>query len=554
MSKTILLICCLLITVESSLKLNYKGLEDKQGWEKAGVSLPSYDVKNLAEKTKKSPIWVHFGIGNIFRLFIGGIADKLISENNLDKGITCVEAFDYDVVDKIYKPFDNLALTVTLHADGKQDKKIVGSLTEAIKVPGELSRLKEIFKNPGLQIISFTITEKGYALRDSSGNYLNFVKSDIENGPEKPTGAMAIVTSMLLERFKAGKLPLALLSMDNVSENGKKLRNSVIEMAQQWYEKKHVTKDFIEYINNEKIISFPWSMIDKITPRPSENVSKNLEKLGIENMGIVITNKKTYIAPFVNAEAPQYLVIEDNFPNGRPAFEKASGVYMADRNTVNLSERMKVTACLNPIHTALCTHDIMLGYKLIADGMHDPEIKKLAHQLGYVEGLQVVKSPEIISPEKFLDEVMNERFPNPYLGDTSARIASDTSQKVGIRFGETIKAHMARYGTAEKLVAIPLAISGWIRYLIGKDDNGKDIELSPDPLIPELKEKLSGIEFGKPETVGDKLRPILSNKNIFGVDLYDAGIGEKIENMVKEELVGVGAVRATLKKYLDNAI
>ena len=64
-------------------------------------------------------------------------------------------------------------------------------------------------------------------------------------------------------------------------------------MAQQWYEKKHVTKDFIEYINNEKIISFPWSMIDKITPRPSENVSKNLEKLGIENMSIVITNKKT---------------------------------------------------------------------------------------------------------------------------------------------------------------------------------------------------------------------------------------------------------------------
>ena len=149
---------------------------------------------------------------------------------------------------------------------------------------------------------------------------------------------------------------------------------------------------------------------------------------------------------------------------------------------------------------------------------------------------------------------MNERFPNPYLGDTSARIASDTSQKVGIRFGETIKAHMERYGTAEKLVAIPLAISGWIRYLIGKDDNGKDIELSPDPLIPELKEKLNGIELGKPETVGDKLRPILSNKNIFGVDLYEAGIGEKIENMVREELVGVGAVRATLKKYLDNVV
>ena len=548
---SLLLFSSVLITKQ--LKLSYKGLEDKGGWEKAGVSLPNYDVKSLAEKTRESPIWVHFGIGNIFRLFIGGIADRLISDKHLDKGITCVETFDYDVVDKIYKPFDNLALAVTLHADGRQDKKIIGSLTEAIKAPEEISRLKEIFRNKDLQLVSFTITEKGYALHDTSGNYLNYVKSDIENGPERPVGAMAIVASMLLERYKAGKMALALLSMDNVSENGKKLRNSVIEMAEKWLEKDYVDKDFIDYIKNEKIISFPWSMIDKITPRPSENVGKTLENLGIEDMKVVITNKKIFIAPFINAEAPQYLVIEDNFPNGRPAFENVSGVYLSDRDTVNLSERMKVTTCLNPIHTALCTHDIMLGYKLIADGMHDPEIKKLAHQLGYIEGLPVVKSPGIISPEKFLDEVMNERFPNPYLGDTSARIASDTSQKVGIRFGETIKAHVARYGSAEKLVAIPLAISGWIRYLIGKDDNGKDIELSPDPLIPELKEKLNGIEFGKPETVGDKLRPILSNKNIFGVNLYEARIGEKIENMVREELVGVGAVRATLKKYLNNA-
>ena len=536
----------------STLKLNYNSLEDKESWKKAGISLPNYDVQKLAEKTKKNPVWAHFGIGNIFRIFIGGIADKLISENYLDKGITCIETFDYDVVDKIYKPFDNLALAVTLYEDGKQEKKILGSLTEAIKAPAEYERLKEIIINPNLQLISFTITEKGYALHDSEGKYFNFVKSDIENGPGKSTSAMGIVTSILFERYKAGKFPLSLLSMDNVSQNGKKLRDSVIEMAEKWLEKGFVDKNFINYIQDEKIIAFPWSMIDKITPRPSENVAKDLEKLGIENMNIIITSKKTYIAPFVNAESPQYLVIEDNFPNGRPPLEKAPGVYMADRNTVNLSERMKVTTCLNPIHTALCTYDCMLGYILFADGMKDPELSKLAHQLGYIEGLPVVESPKIISPEKFLDEVINKRFPNAFLGDTSARIAVDISQMVGIRFGETIKAHILQYKNTEKLIAVPLAIAGWIRYLIGKDDKGKDFELSPDPMIPELKEKLNGIEFGKPETVGEKLKPILSNKNIFGVDLYEAGLGEKIENMVKEELVGVGAVRETLKKYLNN--
>ena len=556
MSKILFLILSLVkltfISSNSPLKLNYESLKNKDNWEKVGVSLPNYDPKLLSEKTKKSPIWVHFGIGNIFRIFIGGIADKLISENHMDKGITCVETFDYDVVDKIYKPYDNLALAVTLYEDGKQEKKILGSLTEAIKAPQENDRLKEIFKNPKLQLISFTITEKGYVLHDSEGNYFTFVKADIENGPGKSKGAMGIIASMLLERYNAGKYPLALLSMDNVSQNGKKLRDSVLEMAQRWLEKGFVNQDFINYIQNEKIISFPWSMIDKITPRPSENVSNNLQKLGIENMDIIITNKKTYIAPFVNAESPQYLVIEDNFPNGRPPLEKAPGVYMANRDIVNLSERMKVTTCLNPIHTALCTYDIMLGYILFADGMHDPELAKLAHQLGYIEGLPVVEDPKILSPEKFLDEVINRRFPNPFLGDTSARIAVDISQMVGIRFGETIKSHMIHYKNTEKLIAVPLAIAGWIRYLIGIDDNGKNIELSPDPMIPELKEKLNGIELGKPETVGEKLRPILSNKIIFGVDLYEVGLGEKIENMVKEELTGIGAVRSTLKKYLNN--
>ena len=333
---------------------------------------------------QKKPYIGTFWNWNIFRIFIGGIADKLIFDNYLDKGITCIETFDYDVVDKIYRSFDNLALAVTLYEDGKQEKRIIGSLTEAIKAPLENERLKAIFKNPNLQLISFTITEKGYALHDSEGNYFIFIKSDIENGPRKVTGVIGIVTSMLFEHYKASKFPLSLLSMDNVSQNGKKLRDSIIEVVEKWLEKGYINKDFIYYIQDEKIISFPWSMINKITPRPSENVAQNLGKLGIENMDIIITNKKTYITPFVNAEFPQYLVIEDNFPNGRPPLEKVPGVFMADCNTVNLSERMKVTTCLNPIHTSLCTYDCMLGYILFADGMHDPELIQLAHQLGYI--------------------------------------------------------------------------------------------------------------------------------------------------------------------------
>ena len=100
------------------MKLTREGIKECEAWKKAGIDLPGYDVEAVTEKAKKEPGWVHFGIGNIFRVFIGGIADGLLEEGVLDRGITCVETFDYDVVDKIYAPYDNLGLNVILHGDG----------------------------------------------------------------------------------------------------------------------------------------------------------------------------------------------------------------------------------------------------------------------------------------------------------------------------------------------------------------------------------------------------------------------------------------------------
>ena len=187
---------------------------------------------------------------------------------------------------------------------------------------------------------------------------------------------------------------------------------------------------------------------------------------------------------------------------------------------------------------------------MIADEMKDPILAKLVDQIGPVEGMPVVVNPGILSPEDFVREVIHDRLPNPFMPDTPQRIACDTSQKVGIRYGETIKSYVAAYGDAKKLTAIPLAIAGWCRYLLGVDDEGKDFELSPDPMIPELKKFLEGIDPLKPESYNGQLKGILSNANIFGIDLYEAGIGETIEAMFKEELAGPGAVRRTLEKYL----
>ena len=538
------------------MKLTLEGIKNREAWEKAGITLPGYDVEKVSEKARKEPEWVHFGIGNIFRIFIGGIADGLLEEGVLDRGITCVETFDYDVVDKIYDPYDNLGLSVILHGDGVREYKVLGSLAEAVQAqssdPEQWNRLKEIFRSTSLQMVSFTITEKGYALQKADGTWLPYVKADIENGPERANGAMAVLVAMLFERYQAGKYPLALVSMDNCSRNGEKLRESVLTMAEEWQKKGFVDADFLAYVSDEQTVAFPWTMIDKITPRPSEQIAADLEKLGVENMQPVITGKKTYIAPFVNAEKPQYLVIEDSFPNGRPALEKGFGVYLADRNTVNLSERMKVTVCLNPVHSATGPLGVVLGYDLFAHMLNTNEdMMKMARMVAYDEGLPVVEDPGILSPQAFVDELFNDRFPNEYLGDTNLRLAVDVSQMVGIRFGETIKAHIAKYGNASRLTAIPLGIAGWLRYMLAVDDEGRDYELAPDPMNEELQEQLGDIVVGKPETLKDQLKPVLSNERLFFTDLYKAGVGEKVEEMFREMIAGKGAVKATLHKYIQ---
>ena len=134
---------------------------------------------------------------------------------------------------------------------------------------------------------------------------------------------------MLYERYKAGKYPIALVSMDNCSQNGAKLRESVLTMTEQWKKAGFVDEGFVNYVSDEKVVAFPWTMIDKITPSPSEQIAADLEKLGVENMQPVITGKKTYIAPFVNAEKPQYLVIEDSFSRSAAICSLGRGVILS---------------------------------------------------------------------------------------------------------------------------------------------------------------------------------------------------------------------------------
>jgi fructuronate reductase len=237
-----------------------------------GVKVPQFDLDVIAKNTKERPTWVHFGAGNIFRGFVARGYQNLLDKQLADTGIVAVETFDFEVIDKIYKPYDNLALVVLMRADGSFDKTIVGSIIEGIttqKANGDLARLEEAFVNPSLQMASFTITEKGYALKDFTGQYFAYVMKDIEGGPEAATHAMSVVTALVYKRFKTNGAPLALVSMDNCSHNGDKVKEAVVTLAKEWQERGFVEAEFVDYVLDPKKISYPLSMIDKITPRPS---------------------------------------------------------------------------------------------------------------------------------------------------------------------------------------------------------------------------------------------------------------------------------------------
>lgn len=544
------------------MKVSLQGIEGRKEWEEKGYQLPSFDVQEMIEKTKERPFWIHFGAGNLFRAFHACVVQRLLNEGVLDRGLVVAEGFDYEIIEKMYVPHDNLGITATLKADGSIEKMVTASVAEALPLDSgnaaAYERLKEIFRADSLQMATFTITEKGYSLVNGKGETGPEVARDFEQGPEKPVSYMGKVASLLYARYLAGAKPIAMVSTDNCSHNGDKLYAAVSAFARAWAENGRVEEGFVQYVDSSRV-SFTWSMIDKITPRPDASVEAILQADGVEGLEPVVTSKNTYVAPFVNAEETEYLVIEDDFPNGRPDLEKG-GLMFADRETVDQVEKMKVCTCLNPLHTALAVFGCLLGYQKISDEMKDALLVRLVERIGYQEGLPVVVNPGILNPKEFIDTVLKVRVPNPFMPDTPQRIATDTSQKLAIRFGETIKAYAADERLrVDELHMIPLVLAGWVRYLMGVDDTGKAFELSPDPLLGEVCPCVAGLTLGGKMQEGERavpkeaqsgLRSLLGRKDIFGVDLYETGLAERVTGYLAEMTAGAGAVRRTLEKYV----
>lgn len=535
------------------MRLSYASLtpEQRSHWTDTGYALPQYDIARMRTCSQAAPTWLHVGAGNIFRAFPAALQQRLLNQGLTDTGIFVAESYDPEIIARAYQPYDNLSLLVTLCGNGDMRKEVIASVADSLAIDAvHWPALCRLFEQPSLQMVSFTITEKGYSLQDGHGALLPDVARDLAD-PSIPSSVMGRIAALLRHRYTHGASPIAMVSMDNCSHNGDKLRDAVLEIAQHWVDTGLAPATWMDYLQGS--VSFPWSMIDKITPRPDPRVVAMLQRDGFGDTDIIETAKHTYTAPFVNAEEAQYLVIEDHFPNGRPPLEHA-GVYFASRQVVDQVERMKVCTCLNPLHTALAVLGCLLGFQTIYEEMGDGDLRSLVERIGAVEGMPVVTDPGILSPLAFLREVLDERLPNPFLPDTPQRIACDTSQKIPIRFGETLKAYAASPALdVQALRCIPFVLAAWLRYLLAVDDEGQPMVCSPDPLLHICQEQLKDLHLGMTDKahIERVLEPLLADTRFWGVNLHKIGLANRVTDAFTTMLAGPGAVRRALHGVLQ---
>lgn len=424
---------------------------------------------------------VHLGPGAFFRAFNAVYTADAIERDGGDWGIVAVSLQSPTARDQL-APQDNLYTSVTLGPDGA-DYRVVNALSEVLVAPENPAAVVEIMAAHTTRIVSLTVTEKGYCHEPATGR-LNLSHSDIAHDltNDQPKSAVGFIVAALAKRRQSGTAPFTVMTCDNLPSNGHLLRKLVLEFA--------TAKDpaLAAWIETE--VAFPSTMVDRITPATTPADVEALQKA------------KGYFDPAcVQHEPFRQWVIEDNFPSGRPSWDKV-GAQMV--TSVEAHEHMKLR-CLNGTHSTLAYLGYLGGYETIAETVSDPNYAKLCQILWQTEIIPTLDPPE---GENLLAyaEALLERYRNPSIRHRTWQIAMDGSQKLPQRILGTIRDARAAGRTTPGLI---LAVAGWMRYVGGVDENGAPIEVK-DPLATDLRAATDGAD-----TAQAKVEALLAIRKVF---------------------------------------
>lgn len=412
------------------------------------VTVPNYDRSAL-----KAGI-LHIGVGNFHRAHQAVYLNELFSlGEDLDWALVGAGIKPYDAaMRERLREQDWLTTVVELDPDGFT-AKVSGSMIDFVEVDPQavIKRLS----SPDIRIVSLTITEGGYFLDERTGGFDHGHPEIVHDAkhPDAPETVFGVLIAAIQKRRASGVAPFTVMSCDNLPENGVIARQAVLGLAMD------MSPDLKKWI--EENISFPNSMVDCITPATSDRERSMVE----QRFGIVDA------AP-VACEPFRQWVMEDRFPNGRPALEKVGVEFVAE---VAPYELMKLRI-LNGGHAAIAYPAALMGYHFVHDAMADPLIDGFLAKLETSEIIPTVPAVPGVDFLKYLDKV-RERFSNTAVGDTIPRLCFDGSNRQPKFILPTI---MDRLAGRAGVRGLALEVALWCRYCAGTDDAGNAFELADE--------------------------------------------------------------------------
>jgi mannitol 2-dehydrogenase len=474
------------------------------------VSAPAFDPKTI------TPGIVHFGVGGFHRAHQAMVMDTLMAQGDGTAwGIIGVGVRDADTAMKDALLPQDCLYTLTTKDMEHSSTRVIGSILDFLFAPDDPAAVITLLADEQIKIVSLTITEGGYNFDHITGEFLwstTDIAEDLQHR-ETPRTVFGFITEALRRRRASGIAPFTVMSCDNIQGNGHLAKKMFVSFAEK------VDSELAQWIRDS--VSFPNSMVDRITPVTTpENIAEALAHTGLFDAWPVVS--ETFFQ----------WVLEDDFPTGRPPFEKAGVQLVSD---VEPYELMKLRL-LNASHQALAYFGYLMGYRLVHDAVNDPEIQTLLRRYMADEAETTLRPVPGVDISNY-QQTLITRFTNAQVRDTVARLCQESSDRIPTWLVPVIQERLDA-GHDVKLSAA--VVASWARYAEGIDESG-----APITVVDRLQSEVMALAARNTE---DPLA-FVKNRTLFG-DLAEREGFTREYLWALSSLKTVGA-RATLQKLLQ---
>lgn len=421
---------------------------DVLGQQLGGVSVPTYDRSAVTVGI------VHFGVGGFHRAHQAMYLDRLMNDGlAMDWGICGVGVMPSDrAMADALGPQDGLYTLVVKHADGRLEPHVVGSIVDFRYAPDDPEAVLDVLCAEQTRIVSLTITEGGYSINQVTHEFVAddpAIVADLR--PDAlPATVFGFVVEALRRRRRRGSPPFTIMSCDNIPSNGVVARETFTAFA------RLKDPDLAAWMGDN--VRFPSSMVDRITPvTTQEDRAELLQAFGVDDAWPVVCE------PFTQ------WVLEDDFNLGRPPLERAGVQIVPD---VEPYELMKLRL-LNAGHQAIGYFGSLVGYRYVHEAATDARLARFARDYMDLEATPTLLPLPGVDLDTYKSELI-ERFSNPEIRDTLARLCAESSDRIPKWVLPVLRHNLSTGGPITRTTAI---VASWARYAEGVDEHGAPLEI-----------------------------------------------------------------------------